>query len=516
MGESRFHYTLRLRPRYDSASLRETCKFKWSNLLPAMTSATDQQDFASLMVEPSGPRGHPWMAWAAIVAVAAWTIGQRQAADPRARQSAANKFQSIIADWQARYWVGAVKMTPQQSEALLAAAKLDRGSIGQRLRNVVLLGEISEAKRATEKLKSLEELLSDTNISQDDQAAAKALGRLYGDLAEGKATLPSIEPTDRETLMRNLGWSGRLALYPAGGPDEQQREELLGEARRTVVQVIALLAVFGFLAFAGLAALATTVILLLVRPQSRALPATTQHGGIYGETFAVWMLLYVMLSHAARWLAVERFQTFLPGALMLLGLSAMFWPILRGVPWRTVREDIGLHLGHKPLVEVLLGPVAYLAAIPLAFVGLLIVIGIMALTHGLPGEAGEMGQETMPYHPIVGWLLNANWWEKLNVVFLASVLAPLMEETMFRGFLYRQLRDATSRLGYLGSVLASGLATSFVFAAIHPQGWIAIPALMALALAFTLAREWRGTLLPAMMAHGINNGLLTCVLISMA
>jgi membrane protease YdiL (CAAX protease family) len=86
---------------------------------------------------------------------------------------------------------------------------------------------------------------------------------------------------------------------------------------------------------------------------------------------------------------------------------------------------------------------------------------------------------------------------------------------MFRGVLYRHLRDATSSVGYVGSVLASALATSFVFAAIHPQGWIAVPALMSLAMAFTLAREWRGTLLPSMIAHGINNGLLTWILISL-
>jgi membrane protease YdiL (CAAX protease family) len=90
-----------------------------------------------------------------------------------------------------------------------------------------------------------------------------------------------------------------------------------------------------------------------------------------------------------------------------------------------------------------------------------------------------------------------------------------MEETMFRGVLHRHLRDATSRFGYALSVLTSGLIVSFLFAVIHPQGWIATPVLMALAMTFTLAREWRGTLLPAMLAHGINNLLATCVLISL-
>jgi hypothetical protein len=36
---------------------------------------------------------------------------------------------------------------------------------------------------------------------------------------------------------------------------------------------------------------------------------------------------------------------------------------------------------------------------------------------------------------------------------------------------------------------------------------------MALAFTFTLIREWRGTLVPAMIAHGINNGAVTLLLI---
>ena len=34
------------------------------------------------------------------------------------------------------------------------------------------------------------------------------------------------------------------------------------------------------------------------------------------------------------------------------------------------------------------------------------------------------------------------------------------------------------------------------------------PALMALAFAFTIAREWRGTVVPGIAAHALNNGML--------
>ena len=35
-----------------------------------------------------------------------------------------------------------------------------------------------------------------------------------------------------------------------------------------------------------------------------------------------------------------------------------------------------------------------------------------------------------------------------------------------------------------------------------------MPALMALACGFTLMREWRGTVVPSMIIHGISNGLV--------
>jgi membrane protease YdiL (CAAX protease family) len=52
-----------------------------------------------------------------------------------------------------------------------------------------------------------------------------------------------------------------------------------------------------------------------------------------------------------------------------------------------------------------------------------------------------------------------------------------------------------------------------VFAVVHPQGLIAVPVLMGLALGFTLAREWRGSLVPGMVAHSLNNGLVTLLIL---
>lgn len=475
-------------------------------------SDSEQQLFSPLD-EPPIPRGHPWLAWVVIMAVAGWVVAQRDDADPQAKRTATALLHTTVGDWQARYFLGAAKMFQgQQSEALVKVAEDQKGPLAQQLRNVVLIGEIRGAKEAANKLDVLKPALKAEDATADDRSAAEALGRLYSDLVDGKTGLPSLNAADRETLVRTLGFSGQLALHPSGGPDEPGREELLAKARRTVLRVLVAIFAFFILGLVGLAALATVVLLLMFRPQMRALSPSTNHGGIYAETFAAWIVMYVALSYTARLLPLAGNPLLLSLAVMLASLAALAWPVLRGVPWCSVRQDIGLNLGRRPFVEPMFGVVAYFSAIPMVIAGLMIVAALMALARKLSGGAGL---DEVPYHPIIGWLVKADWWDKLLITFLAAVMAPLVEETMFRGVLYRHLRDATSRVGYVGSVLVSALMTSFVFAGIHPQGWIAVPALMSLALAFTLAREWRGTLLPSMIAHGINNGLLTWALISM-
>jgi len=68
-------------------------------------------------------------------------------------------------------------------------------------------------------------------------------------------------------------------------------------------------------------------------------------------------------------------------------------------------------------------------------------------------------------------------------------------------------------LGPTASVLVSGVLSGLVFAVIHPQGLLAVPLLTVLALAFALVREWRGSLIPCVVAHGVNNAVVTLVLI---
>ena len=57
------------------------------------------------------------------------------------------------------------------------------------------------------------------------------------------------------------------------------------------------------------------------------------------------------------------------------------------------------------------------------------------------------------------------------------------------------------------------LLVAFVFAVVHPQGLVAVPVLGALAVGFALTREWRDSLIPSMVAHALNNGLVMTTLL---
>jgi len=167
-------------------------------------------------------------------------------------------------------------------------------------------------------------------------------------------------------------------------------------------------------------------------------------------------------------------------------------------------------------MEPLLGLGCYALALPMLLVGVVLFLVLTKLRDRLGWGPDEFGPSNAPGHPIVFWVGQAGWWVWLEVLFLASVVAPIVEETMFRGVLYRHLRAATFGWWPALSVLFSAVVVSFLFAVIHPQGLLAVPLLMSLALAFTLMREWRGTLLPSMIAHGINNAVATLLLFVMS
>lgn len=138
--------------------------------------------------------------------------------------------------------------------------------------------------------------------------------------------------------------------------------------------------------------------------------------------------------------------------------------------------------------NVLWGIAGYCASVPLLWIaGVLWSLTLRALFPNV---------ET-PVNTVVPYTLSGNSTVLLIVFMMGVVLAPIFEETFFRGMLYRAIRI---RLG----ITASVLLTSAAFAFIHPFPGSFLP-IFALGSVFALLVETRRSIVPAMVAHALNN-----------
>jgi membrane protease YdiL (CAAX protease family) len=458
----------------------------------------------------AAPRGRPILAWLVILGMVAFIL-VRWALAPAADN---RDVRLVLVLMQGRYLVGLAELhLPGVVPADLhkqGQAFLGRGPFDQRLRYAIVAGELDGPREAVVQLHRLNNdwIAGQVAAPEGGLDLAALLIRLYRGYEKGP-THVVLDDAEQALLRRRLGWFGDLALAPAGGADTETRDRVLATARRTALAQLTSAAVaLGGAAF-GLGLLLFALLLAYHGRLGSGL-TVTGHGGIYAETFAVYLVLFQGLGQATRLLPADISRFVLTGVVMVASLGALGWPVLRGVPWQQVRRDLGLWLGRRPALEPLAGLGCYVAALPLVLAGVLLMFLLMQVQRRLGLTVNPFG----PAHPIIGVALRANVWTWVQLVILAAVLAPLIEEIMFRGVLYRHLRELTSRDRFrpVVSAVVSGLASSFVFAAIHPQGLLGIPVLMALALAFALAREWRDTLVPPMVAHAINNGAVAVVL----
>jgi membrane protease YdiL (CAAX protease family) len=108
------------------------------------------------------------------------------------------------------------------------------------------------------------------------------------------------------------------------------------------------------------------------------------------------------------------------------------------------------------------------------------------------------GVET-PINPAVTQFASAGTlWLQLLLFVQVAVAGPLIEEVSFRGIFFRSL------WGRLGAGRAMAIASA-VFALLHPQLPLGFLSLFLLGLLFNALYWLRGSLVPSVVAHGLNN-----------
>jgi membrane protease YdiL (CAAX protease family) len=100
--------------------------------------------------------------------------------------------------------------------------------------------------------------------------------------------------------------------------------------------------------------------------------------------------------------------------------------------------------------------------------------------------------------------MNLDMSDFILLLLLIAVLAPIAEELLFRGMLYPMLRQ---RFGMTAAIVLDAL----IFAAIHFIP-VLLPGLFVIGLVLTWVRERSGSVIPGILLHAAQNGLVVLLL----
>jgi len=373
-------------------------------------------------------------------------------------------------------------------QALQRAAKTP----SEQFWTVPVLAEIAGPEAAVGRLRELAPILTEPKWREKARDLEAIYAKDTDDAAVAKA---------RQRLRLSDGaeaWFARLGASHGLGDDDPVRRQVMALAWRTLVMAI----VVGIAALAALAGGVLVFIVMAVKWVQGTLrseyvppgPLAGDTSGLFVEGFALYVLSFPVVGPLARLLFPRA------GLLATAVVMACLMPLpfiylrLRGVGWGQIRQGIGWRRGRGIPGETGCALMGYMAGIPLLAIAAVITLFLNRLAT------------VPPAHPIMDHLYGGVW-NTVGIYLLACVYAPVVEETMFRGILYHYLRP---RWGFVPAAALIAL----LFAVIHPQGWTTIPVLAGIAVILAALREWRGSLMASVIAHGVHNGLaLTIVLL---
>ena len=416
----------------------------------------------------------------------------------------------VIAQLQAEFILAQGVMSGSSEAASAGAIVLDAGTVAQRQRYIAFmigLDDLEAAKLSALRMQT--ELTSEKREMSQQQAKTQEMLNI---LVKGGEL-----PEDHESLEGSLGWFGSFVEA-----DVAERKKIENSVVTKVTIVMVAVLVVAIAAIIGLVFLIIKAVKAFDGKIKSGLASPSTHHGVYAEVFALWLLVFVGLQTLAGMLSkvVANGSATIELSLVLSAffgsLVVLFWGRVRGVPFEQIREDIGWTTGNGVIREIFAGFAGYAMTLPILGIGILITLLLFVIQQLLSGgaEASQFQSTGGGAHPIVVDIAKGVWATKILLIFMAAVVAPVVEETIFRGVLYRHLRSSFKFRAAL-SIICSVLLVSFVFAVIHPQGWIAIPALMGIAVGMNLLREWRGSLIPSMVVHGVSNGIVVSIMVLM-
>ncbi len=297
----------------------------------------------------------------------------------------------------------------------------------------------------------------------------------------------------------NLGPLKDVALYDVYRKAGQTKtaERILESARaRERTSLTVAIGLFGLLALAACGGFVLAVLFLVANaPRFATAPRAWLIWSAGVSSFVVYLASYIGLGAAAaiagegigeKWVDASYMGLVIACALAAyaLGMSVLTGNTRRaGLDWR----EIGYRTRSVGR-DVLTGLGGFIAALPFLFVAAMITwaLGQTVFKH-VP----------TPEQPFQGIVSSGGVLAIVLTFVGASVVAPFVEETFFRGVLYTTLRG---KMGVWGAMAISAA----MFAVVHPLPGGFLP-IFALGCVFALMRERTGSLAPSMVCHCVYN-----------
>lgn len=324
----------------------------------------------------------------------------------------------------------------------------------------------------------------------------------------------ALAPAARDQLAARYGALGAFALTT--GQPESARTAAIGGPWAVIILGLAILTLMGSALLVGFGLLAWGIVWYANPRTIMRCERPTPGGSVMLETYALFVGGFALLSigstiaeaHAPDPVRDLVIAFGLPAQWLLL--LAALWPLARGMSARDWRQAMGITRGQGVAREMVCGLLAYLASLPLYFLGVSVTFFLMQAWKVIKEKylnAGGNGEPVAPpEYPIVELVGSADLVTLILVFTLATVWAPVAEELIFRGALFRHFR---ARVHWT----LAALGTAVLFAYMHAYGPLLVAPLIALGFMFAFMREWRGSIIAPMTAHFLHNFTLITLMI---
>lgn len=413
---------------------------------------------------------------------------------------------------------GTRKMLLAQMESPYSDRK--SGAIEQ-VRRAIVTAEITGDKGGAEAEKTFAAMEAEFADRPDREARAlepeekEEIAAISADIAALRAVYAGtpIDDASRDRLIARHGWFAKVAMTYGKPNTDPVRVDLLGGGLVLLFLLVGIILVMLGGILAGFACFVIAIVLFATGKMKPRFVKPAPGGSFGWELLAGFTFTFLAFKLII-WLVVLATTgkggtppSWLPTAVLVGQWTvalAVFTPMLLGVGFAQWRQLSGWTAPRGVLRELAAGTFGYLAGLPLVLGALLVSLVIDQIYLSVTGQGARDSS-----NPILELASKSDALTLVLLFSLATIWAPLVEETVFRGGMYRALRTR------LHAILA-GLISAVCFGVMHGYPLTLLGPVMAIGLTFALMREWRGNIVGAAFGHFLNNatvlGLLFVVM----